>query len=124
MYNNKKLRRWIIMGKKLKFDDASNSHRAIMDYEDIYDNSGFRKILVKQNGEEKLVLDSVKVMSMAGGYGDSDLRRLDILWEESGLKNYKDRGLYGIYSADYCHIEFENQQLIVHSENNIDIYIF
>ncbi|MED3538284.1 hypothetical protein ABEX53_17290 [Bacillus toyonensis] len=56
----------------------------------------------------------------------SDWYDINIFWEENGLTNYRDLGLFGIYSTDYNKIELDTAELeiLIHSDNGILIKIY
>jgi len=113
------------MGEKLDFLVAVDSHNAVLEYEREYGQSSYRNIEVYKGKSLQIELGNVHVLSGPGSYGDSDLRKIEIFWEEAGIKNYRGLNLFGIYSCDYCRMSFDegNKTLKIMSDNGITICI-
>lgn len=56
-------------------------------------------------------------------YGDSNLRSVFIFWEEVGLNDFRDLGLYGKYSCSYNKMRFVDDTLVIEGDFGMKIYI-
>jgi len=110
------------MSKKMDFSKQLESHGSISQYEQDYDRASNRKLVVVKNGNRILKLKDIRVTVGEGMYG-TDLKYVNINWEEAELENYKDFKLYGIYSSVYCKIEYNHSTLVIYSDNGITIEI-
>ena len=80
-------------------------------------------VTVWQNGKEsfKKYISVVITQSPTS----HETYNVNISWEESGIKNYRDKGLYGYYSTYYCEMEFNEDYnfLKIYSNNDTQISI-
>ena len=107
---------------KLSLEESLKSHEAIKCFEEDYGWESFRPVKVFKKGKIKYSLDAVQIIVKHGTYG-SDLRELNILWDEGGMKDYKKKGLFYPYSSVYVKVEYINNVLVIHADNNIEIII-
>lgn len=110
------------MGSKLEDSLAMASERAAKAFEDRYGWDSYRTIAYGAGKGTKIV-DNVQVQVRPKQYGKSDLRSVDIFWEETDLKNYRQLGLYGRYSCTYNKMSFKDDTLVIESDDGLKICI-
>lgn len=70
------------------------------------------KVVVLKNGER--ILDDIFRVIITR---DSNEYKVSIQWEDSGIKNYKSFGLYGVYWASYVDMEYTSECLEINSDS-------
>ena len=106
----------------LSFDKSSESHMAIISYENEHDWNSFQSVKVLVSGAVKYSINNVRIIVKHGTY-NSDLCELNIMWEEAGILNYKEEKLFCVYSSEYVEMEYRKGVLIIHASRNMDIII-
>ena len=107
------------MGNKLSVGKAQESMSAVLDY--LKDNGTLtlpKNVSVIKNGE-LIVNDKIDVLAL----NFNSYMSVDIMWEDSGYEDYKDLGLYGLYSSSYCLMTYVDRILKINSDDNIEIVI-
>lgn len=108
------------MGHKLSNTESSKSHKVLSNFKKVNGYSSKKDIVVKTaNGIDEVFKD-VRVVIRDNSYG-TDLCEIDIIWEDAGLteKEYRAKGLYGIYSSVYCKIREQYHKILIYSDHNI-----
>ena len=105
------------MGNKISVSERSNSVSALMDYKRNFSTSQKMRVVVKRNHE---IIFNNRVIVVIGVY--NIYQRVDIMWEDVE-PDYRDIGLHGYYSTDFCRMDYEDGVLTIFDGNEIKITI-
>lgn len=104
------------MGQLLKDNTLKESLNALQDFHRVHDfdynyiNVEI-KVLNKYNDEELFDINvDVRVTF------DNINQHIDIMWEDSGIKNYKNNGLFGRYNPNF------NEMVLDENNNTLEIH--
>ena len=111
------------MGNKLSHSQAMASERAAQAFENRYEWNSLRTISYDAGEGDTQIVNDVPVQVYPKQYGKSDLRSVNISWEDAGLKDYRKLGLYGSYSCTYNKMSFKDDTLVIESDDGLKIYI-
>lgn len=107
------------MGNKLSFGEGLESMSAVLAY--LEDNGTLtlpKNVSVIKNGK-LIVNDEIDVLALKF----NSYMSVDIFWENSGYEDYKDLGLYGLYSSSYYRMTYVDRILKIKSDDNVEIVI-
>lgn len=109
------------MSDRLPIGEERESMRAVLDY---LKNNGTltlpKHVSVIKNGK-LIVNDKIDVLALKF----NSYMSVDIFWENSGYEDYKDLGLYGLYSSSYYRMTYVDRILKIKSDSddNVEIVI-
>ena len=114
------------MGNELSSTKKRESDSAVLKY--IKDNGILtqkKTVTAVKNGKpinEKLNDRIVNVLA-SERYANGTYMRVDILWEDAGIADYRDLGLYGSYGSKYYRMSYSARVLKIHADDGIEITI-
>lgn len=104
------------MGQKLSRDEYMSSMEALKKFYFSCDRiNGPHNLLISVINSKTKDIElelNVKITIVYDNMG----QKINILWEDSGIKNFRDLGLFGVYWALYNTMEFDDD------ENVLSIY--
>jgi hypothetical protein len=107
------------MSNRLSIDEERKSKIAVSEY--LKDNGILtlgKTVAVVRNGE-LIINDQIEVAASNRGI----YTRVDILWEDAGIEDYNDLGLYGSYGSNYYRMSYDAGILKIHTDEGIEITI-
>jgi hypothetical protein len=108
------------MGKKLNRDDYMESMGALQEFYFACNHDNGPMILnVEVIDESAGSVDFDLKVSTTIAY-DNTSQTISLIWENSGLKNFKSFGLFGVYWALYNEMEFDENEksLLIRSSDS------
>jgi len=99
------------MGNKLSSDKSLRSMGEVMHYIRDNETSALRNNVYAIKNGELLIMDEFEVLA----FHNEAYATIHIMWEKSGFENYRDLGLYGVYSSSYYQISYHDGVLKINS---------
>lgn len=105
------------MGNKISANESMDSISALMEYKRNFSASQKMRVVAERDHE---IIFNNRVMVVIGDY--NIYQRVDIMWDDVE-PDYHDIGLYGYYSTDYCHMDYDDGVLTIFDGNGTEITI-
>lgn len=81
-----------------------------------------RRIIVNDPEGETIVVEDFGIVITIDPH-DSDFSKIDIMWEDYGLSDFREKGLFGRFTAKYNDIELDLDELVITDSNGNTMHL-
>ncbi|BDH62322.1 hypothetical protein MTP04_24520 [Lysinibacillus sp. PLM2] len=79
--------------------------------------------IVAKDSQGNIIVQGEYGIIISLNYNDSDYSNIDILWEDYGFPNYKEKGLFGRFTVLYNEMELDPYELVIEVSNGNTVHL-